>query len=281
MSTRAVFALKMKDNNSVIASSVTCDGYPLYTGKLLIEFYSTYDKINTLINLGNLTSLQPEITNIEFDKDSWSAEPFPKEFNNLEKFSTFINENNWIEFTYLFENEKWKIFPSYKELSLIINEMELLEKHSTIRNTLEKQSNLPAITIGYLYSILYKINIPCTIYTYETVSFALEKCIFITTSEGLAFIKVGNELLCLNLTLDEHPESNTLHQKYKNDNLVIHLATKVKKTKEGYFEENGILLVMNKSWKTSFEIKGLRYMNPNFQFILAKVKSRIRKFIEN
>lgn len=60
MGTRSRIAIENKDGT---IESIYChwDGYPSNNGKILKEHYTTEEKIRELINLGDLSSLGPEI----------------------------------------------------------------------------------------------------------------------------------------------------------------------------------------------------------------------------
>ena len=56
MSTRSLIALKQKDGS---IKSIYChwDGYLEYNGMILLNYYNDYDKVNKLIDLGNISQL--------------------------------------------------------------------------------------------------------------------------------------------------------------------------------------------------------------------------------
>jgi hypothetical protein len=116
MSTRSRIAIKQ---NKVI-KSVYChyDGYPEYNGKLLLEHYTNVDKINQLIELGDLSFLAPEIgTFNDFDNSSkdyccfYNRDRGEKDVNfivsNTKKELINHSINSWCDFVYLFDNNQW------------------------------------------------------------------------------------------------------------------------------------------------------------------------------
>ena len=67
MATRSTIAMEFADGS---VGQVYChwDGYPEHNGKILLEHYSNRRKLHELIDLGDLSSLAPEIgTQHDFD----------------------------------------------------------------------------------------------------------------------------------------------------------------------------------------------------------------------
>lgn len=60
MSTRSNIVIKRKNGN---VDSIYChnDGYLSYNGRILLEYYTDLDKINKLINLGDISSLRKNV----------------------------------------------------------------------------------------------------------------------------------------------------------------------------------------------------------------------------
>lgn len=122
MSTPALIAIR-KPDESIEAIYVHWDGYPSHTGNILLNHYNTYEQVEHLINLGNLSSIEkypdpPKGQTHTFDNpldDICVAycrdrkEPF--ESLRLPKLSVgaTIREMSrcGVCYLYLFENNKW------------------------------------------------------------------------------------------------------------------------------------------------------------------------------
>ena len=68
MSTRSNIAIQRR-NKQVEVIYCHCDGYLSHNGKMLLEYYTDLDKINSLIELGNISFLDKYIEPIETDKE--------------------------------------------------------------------------------------------------------------------------------------------------------------------------------------------------------------------
>lgn len=120
MATRSRIAFKREDG---LISSIYChwDGYPENNGKILLENYQDVNKIKQLIVLGSLSSLGPEIGEIQDFEN-----PQRKEWclfygrDRGEKNVDHVNHENeqelidaasssWGEWVYLFDNGQWKV----------------------------------------------------------------------------------------------------------------------------------------------------------------------------
>ena len=69
MGTRSRIGIQLKDD-SILSVYCHWDGYPSFNGKVLREFYDTTEKVNQLINGGNISSLH---TNV-----GWNNETLPE-----------------------------------------------------------------------------------------------------------------------------------------------------------------------------------------------------------
>lgn len=125
MSTRSSIAIKRKDGT---IESVYChsDGYLEYNGIMLDKFYRNQEKINSLINLGDLSFLdrrvnpEPDVTHsFDFDKrqegvtvaygrDRNDKNTQKKIHKNLSEYTDYLFDS-WLIYAYLYdeENSKW------------------------------------------------------------------------------------------------------------------------------------------------------------------------------
>ena len=133
MATRSNIAIVNQDKS---ISSIYChwDGYPEYVGKLLLNYYTTSDIVNELLNLGNLSNLDKNVnpTDIHtFDKPqdgvcvAYGRERGEKDqeaivFEDLGEFEDSAS-NSWADYQYLFEDGKW----SYRNVNNTLGWREL------------------------------------------------------------------------------------------------------------------------------------------------------------
>lgn len=124
MSTRSYIC---KENEDGTYTGVDChsDGYLTYNGAMLLDFYSSREKVEKLLSLGDLSLLCAEIEpnpelphNFDFDKrqdnvcvfygrdrgeDNVSAQ--------LVKLEEIDSPDSWIEYCYIFtKDNEWKYF---------------------------------------------------------------------------------------------------------------------------------------------------------------------------
>lgn len=116
MSTNSLIAIKNENGN---VTSIYChwDGYLEFNGLILLQEYTTTDKVNNLIKNGDLSSLGTLVDPIDdMDetkdsvccyyfrdrKESW-GDVRPQTYNNIEEWIEFAGR----EYNYLFDNGKW------------------------------------------------------------------------------------------------------------------------------------------------------------------------------
>ena len=118
MATRSTIAVVNPDNS---ISQIYChwDGYIKHNGKILVEHYTTLEKVQELISLGDLSSLEMNIhptdsshsfetpqdhTCVYYDRDRGEEDVEPK---NFYCFHDYLKECQFEEFNYLFKDNKW------------------------------------------------------------------------------------------------------------------------------------------------------------------------------
>ena len=124
MGTRSAIAMKTEDG----IRSIYChwDGYVDHNGRILKEFYSTDDKVQALLDLGDLSSLRQEIGEPHtFDRHQ--AEPELDMFDNwclaygrdrgetdvdaktFDDVKTWVESmaSSWCEYFYLWDGRDW------------------------------------------------------------------------------------------------------------------------------------------------------------------------------
>lgn len=120
MSTRSSIAI-IKEDGSVKQIYAHWDGYTSHNGVILFNYYRTSEKVNELIDLGNLSYLQPEVkpkgkhsydnpedgVTIFYHRDRNEQTHFQtKRFKDVE---SFMMKGNFQDYDYVFKenNQKW------------------------------------------------------------------------------------------------------------------------------------------------------------------------------
>lgn len=119
MATRSTISIQKKDGT---IRSVYChwDGYCEYNGVLLYNFYNTTDKVNELIDYGDISSLGSEIgKKHNFDNLHYDGCTFYHRDRNEEKHISVYNQCQDIEeeeYNYIFVEEKneWIVKEEYE-----------------------------------------------------------------------------------------------------------------------------------------------------------------------
>lgn len=121
MATRS-FIGKLNSDGSVNGIYCHFDGYPEHTGKILQNHYVTAEKVDTLLALGSLSSIGPEIgekrdfadNNDRFCKAYHRdrGEDFEENtvFPSVKEMQLEANNKLGAEFAYVFADGKWQTF---------------------------------------------------------------------------------------------------------------------------------------------------------------------------
>lgn len=121
MATRSTISI---ENLSGKIRSIYChwDGYPEHNGRILKEFYNDEEKVNALIDLGDLSSLDKRISPTEDEDHSFNnlAEGVTVAYHrdrgeelNISEFNSFEEwrkGRNFQEYNYIFRNGKWEMY---------------------------------------------------------------------------------------------------------------------------------------------------------------------------
>ena len=120
MSTRSNIAIQRR-NKQVEVIYCHCNGYLSYNGKMLLEYYTDLDKINSLIELGNISFLDKYIEPIETDKEHSFYNPqkevvvaYGRDRNEEEQqeraykdIGDYLDNIGWdIEYAYIYKEEE-------------------------------------------------------------------------------------------------------------------------------------------------------------------------------
>lgn len=142
MSTRSRVGIKEKDG-TIRSVYIHHDGYVAYVGKILYESYQNADKIEQLINLGDMSSINSEVE---------KCEPYTKRGEDLniatDSIASFYQD--WAscgeEYVYLYTDGRWMVNSVYKEnwqpLDLLIKDDEI--------DHLKKQVQRLQMAVDYL-----------------------------------------------------------------------------------------------------------------------------------
>lgn len=108
MSTRSLIGIVKKDGS---IQSIYChhDGYFEGVGKVLTEDYKDPEKVEALIELGDISSLGETLeSTVAYHRDR--GEEISKHFDPSEKGFLKSAKGLWGEFAYLFDDGMWKSF---------------------------------------------------------------------------------------------------------------------------------------------------------------------------
>lgn len=116
MGTRSNIIIKRPGSEEYAGIYCRWDGYLSHHGTILLQNYSTYDKVVELISLGNLSELHNTPDNC-VSHHHWPAKP-----KNIQ-VSDNANKLSKEEYCYLFKNDKW-YFKSYVDMwSLLTSDL--------------------------------------------------------------------------------------------------------------------------------------------------------------
>ena len=131
MATRSTIAVEHEDGT---VSQIYCnwDGYPEYNGKILLEHYTTLEKVEELIGHGDLSTLASNInpTGEHSDGCVFYGRDHGEDDTNARKHrdvTMYRLAKEWQEYNYLFKSGEWYLVPtshSSKELIPLISVFE-------------------------------------------------------------------------------------------------------------------------------------------------------------
>lgn len=142
MSTRSYIAKQVGENQY---KGIYChsDGYLSHNGALLIDIYNTPEKVDEVLELGDLSFLTPELypdpskphgfdydqrqkgITVAYGRDRGETGTAAKEFD----FDELVENADWCDYVYIFtEDGKWKYFRPWEEGNPMNDVEEDLEK---------------------------------------------------------------------------------------------------------------------------------------------------------
>ena len=113
MATRSMIA-RVREDGTVQAVYCHWDGYPQNNGAILHQHYSDAEKVQQLLDLGNLSNLGPNIDRINEDDCTFylrdmgrnPADDQYRFFDNIEEAVAYY-DGSWCEWFYKFEDGIW------------------------------------------------------------------------------------------------------------------------------------------------------------------------------
>lgn len=146
MSTRSVIGIIRKDG-SVECINCYRDGYLHGVGKVLLNHYTDQDKIEQLLELGDLYALKEntdhaiinpdKYTTIAYVRDGGEKNTQSRVFDSIQEFQYEFN-NSWCEYAYLFDESKQKW---YCNTTAVFDEQSLEELSLAIKNEMNESMN--------------------------------------------------------------------------------------------------------------------------------------------
>jgi hypothetical protein len=107
MSTLALIGIS--DGINIRAILVHFDGYVSHTGFILNDHYNKPDKINSLIDLGELSSIGTDTDHCQaYGRDRGETDTEPESFLSLSDFVTY-GKSHYAEYNYLYEDDRWVV----------------------------------------------------------------------------------------------------------------------------------------------------------------------------
>ena len=110
MSTRSYIAIELPDEK-VKAIYVHSDGYPSGVGKMLVDYYNTFDTAIKLFDYGDCSSLGDTVENCSFYSRDWNRGEENNTFTYTNEYCYWndFGGNIHIEYLYLFRNGEWLV----------------------------------------------------------------------------------------------------------------------------------------------------------------------------
>lgn len=139
MATRS-FIGKQNSDGSIEYIYCHYDGYPSNNGVILQEHYTSEEKVDALLGLGDLSSLGPELGEKQnfgdrsTQKDEWCL-AYGRDRNDnkaavkakrVANMKEYLNESGmYIDYAYVFNNGEWKCYHTWEKCEVRIPKKEL------------------------------------------------------------------------------------------------------------------------------------------------------------
>lgn len=128
MATRGMISIVLPDNR---IKAIYChwDNYPQHNGRILRKHYDTAEKIQQLMEGGDMSSLRETVDQCEYYRDRGENVP-AKYFNKMEiAMSTY--RNAWCEYLYKFEDGIWWVTNGdspWRSLTGVLEDLEVIDE---------------------------------------------------------------------------------------------------------------------------------------------------------
>lgn len=114
MATRSLIG-KANENGSITSIYCHFDGYPSHNGFILKNYYDTEEKVDQLLELGNLSALFETTENcIAYGRDRGDTGQEAEVIRNLETY--LKSGENYIEYFYVYQQGEWVCYNSDKKI---------------------------------------------------------------------------------------------------------------------------------------------------------------------
>lgn len=257
MSTRSNIAIKRKDGTY---EKIYChsDGYLEYNGKILDLYYKNEEKINNLINLGDISLLgfrvnpDPSIIHsfdynerqdgvtVAYGRDRNEDNVSKKTYDNEEKFLNSFKDT-WCEYVYMYdeENREWLFskIPYSNQTNLVFTKLhDELINNGLVDKVEERLDSLVRKQIDFIYDY-DSYNFRDCYESYEDAYFEMYN-LFLTKKGTTNFIRSNKELID---SMEESLDDNEIHELYERGIDLIEDIRKYQKETFSIYENNNDL----------------------------------------
>lgn len=105
MATRSNIGI-LQDDGTIKAIYCHWDGYPEGVGTTLASYYTTREKVEALLNLGDFSSLGETLEKTAETADPTDEERKARVFNSVNEWRDYAREQ-WAEYLYLYQRQEY------------------------------------------------------------------------------------------------------------------------------------------------------------------------------
>lgn len=107
MSTRSFIGI-VENDNSVRGIYCHFDGYPSHHGPILKQSYTSKDKLNALLSLGDISILDDRLNQVEaYHRDRGEPLNPNLEFASMEACASQVFDRLGVDYAYVFKDNEW------------------------------------------------------------------------------------------------------------------------------------------------------------------------------
>lgn len=136
MATRSTIGMKLEDGT---IKQIYChwDGYPSYTGSVLKNYYNTPEKVEELLEVGNISSLFPKVKPDEGEVHTFDnpikgvTVAYGRDRGETEQEALIYQKSEprqTEEFNYLFEDNEWYVSVDESKVYKVLTD-EIIEEY--------------------------------------------------------------------------------------------------------------------------------------------------------